>query len=212
MSRMRNRIVACLMTGTMAGCMSFGNVEPQRYYVLEDRNAARTAAPEQDRKAGATLLVSPTQAPGFYDAQEIVYSPRPGLRARYQFHSWTERSGKRLGELLLARLARTPGLGTVASSTSGVKGELLLNTTLAEFFHDAATPPGTARVVLNAELVDRSRRVLVARRSFERAVAAQTYDAPGAVQALKQAATGVLDDIDSWLADEVGKLRRNEKS
>lgn len=208
MSSMCNRIVAGLMAGALAGCISFGNVEPQRYYVLEDRNAASAAAPEQDRQADATLLVSPTQAPSFYDTQEIVYSPSAGLRARYQFHSWTERPGKSLGELLLARLARTPGLGTVASSTSGVKGELLLNTTLAEFYHDAATPPGTARVVLNAELVDRGRRVLVARRSFERVVAAQTYDAPGAVQALNQAVTGMLDDIDSWLADEVDKLRR----
>lgn len=208
MNSMRNRIVAGLMAGTIAGCMSFGNVEPQRYYVLEDRNAANTAAPKQDRKAGVSLLVSPTQAPGFYDAQEIVYSPHPGLRARYQFHSWTERPGKRLGDLLLARLARTPGLGTVASSTSGIKGELVLNTTLAEFYHDAATPPGTARAVLNAELVARGRRALVARRSFERVVAAETYDAPGAVQALNQAVTGVLDDIDSWLADEVGKLSR----
>ncbi len=208
MRNIRNRIAAGLMAGALAGCMSFGNVEPQRYYVLEDRNAASTATPERDREAGVTLLVGPTQVPGFYDTQEIIYSPRPGLRARYQFHSWTERPGKHLGELLLARLARAPELGTAASSTSGIKGELILNTTLAEFYHDAATPPGTAHAVLYAELVDRGRRVLVARRSFERVVPAETYDAPGAVQALKQAATGVLDDIESWLADEVGKLRR----
>lgn len=204
----RNRIAAGLMSVAMAGCMSFGNVEPQRYYVLGDRNTASTAAPGRDTETGVTLLVSPTQTPSFYDTQEIVYSPRPGLRARYQFHSWTERPGKRLGELLLARLARAPELGTAASSTSGIKGELILNTTLAEFYHDAATPPGTAHAVLHAELVDRVRRVLIARRSFERMVSAETYDAPGAVQALKQAATGVLDDIDSWLLDEVGKLRR----
>lgn len=208
MRRLQRRMAAGLMAWALAGCVSLGSVEPQRYYVLEDRNADGPSAPGPGAGMSPVLLVGPTLAAGFYDAQAIAYSPRPGLLARYQFHSWSERPGKRFGELLRSRLERTAGLGAVASSTSGVKGDLVLSTTLTELYHDAAQPPGTARVELSAELVDRSRRVLVARRSFQRTAPVETYDAPGAVRALNQAVTGVLDDVDAWLTDEVGKMRR----
>lgn len=208
MRRLHRGMVTGLMACALAGCVSLGSVEPQRYYVLEDRNADRLSAPGPGAGTGPVLLVGPTLAAGFYDAQAIAYSPRPGVRARYQFHGWSERPGKRFGELLRSRLERTPGLGAVASSTSGVKGDLVLNTTLTELYHDAAQPPGMAHVELSAELVDRSRRLLLARRSFRRAAPVETYDAPGAVRALNQAVTGVLDDMSAWLADEAGRMRR----
>lgn len=209
MRSIRYRVAGALMLSAMAGCVSLGTSEPQRYYVLDDGNAVAGARPAAQRGGtGPVLLVSPTLASSFYGAQEIAYSLRPGQRAHYQFHSWTDRPDKRFGELLLARLERTPGLGAVASSTSGVKGDLVLNTTLTELYHDAAQPPGTARIVVSAELVDRGRRLLVARRTFERAAPVEAYEAPGAVRALNQAVTGVLDDIGTWLADEAGRLPR----
>jgi ABC-type uncharacterized transport system auxiliary subunit len=75
----------------------------------------------------------------------------------------------------------------------------VLNTHLTEFYHDAAVAPGSARVVLTAELVDPVRRVLLARRTFDRSAPAATYDAPGAVPAFNQALTAILDDVSAWV-------------
>jgi cholesterol transport system auxiliary component len=88
---------------------------------------------------------------------------------------------------------------TVAADASGVQGELVLNTHLAEFYHDAATPPGSVKVTITAELTDPARRALLARRSFSRSAAAPSYDAPGAVQAVNRAVKAILDDISAWV-------------
>lgn len=180
----------------LTGCVSFGSQEPQRYYVL-DASSAKAGAATTPR--ASTLLVAPTTVSGFYETQEIVYSRAPGERAYYQFNTWTERPGRRITELLVTRLERTGLFKTVATAISGVQGNLVLNTHLAEFYHDAATSPGSVKVTITAELMDPARRALLARRTFDQSAPAATYDAPGAVQAFNKAVTAILDDICAWV-------------
>ncbi|MBX3664892.1 MAG: membrane integrity-associated transporter subunit PqiC [Burkholderiales bacterium] len=181
----------------LAGCASLGPQETRRHYVLEAGAgaAARTAAAAR----AATLLVTPATVSGFYESPDIVYSRVPGQRAYYQFHAWTERPGRRFTELLVARMEGTGSFRAVATAVSGVRGDVILGTHLAEFYHDASTAPGSVRVVVTAELTDPLRRALLARRSFERTVPAPTHDAPGAVQAFGVAVTGILDDLATWV-------------
>ena len=194
-SFMRAALTAVLIAA-LAGCASFGSDEPQRYYVLEvaAASATGTATPR-----ATALLVAPTTAPSFYETQEIVYSRAPGQRGYYQFHAWTDRPGRRLTELLVQRLERAGLFKAVATAVSGVQGSLVLNTHLAEFYHDAATAPGSVKVTITAELMDSTQRVLLARRTFERSAPAATYDAPGAVRAFGNAVTAALDDIAQWV-------------
>jgi cholesterol transport system auxiliary component len=65
--------------------------------------------------------------------------------------------------------------------------------------------PGTARISLTAELSDPASRRLLARRSFRRAAPAASYDAPGAVQGLRQALGELLDDVAAWVEAEAGR-------
>lgn len=192
---MRQWIIAALACA-LGACVSSGPREVQRFYVLEDSKAS-TAKAEAAR--AATLLLAPTTASSFYDTQGIAYSRAPGMRAYYQYHSWTEPPGRRIGELLAARLERNGTFRTVASVTSAVRGELVLSTHLAELYHDAASAPGSARVSLTAELTDPARRVLVARRSFSASASAASYDAAGAVQAFNQALAALLDELAAWI-------------
>ena len=189
-----------VMTGAaivaLTGCVSFGQQEPQRYYVL-DASVAKAGSGAKPR--ASTLLIAPTTVAGFYETPEIVYSRAPGERAYYQFSTWTERPGRRITDLLVLRLERAGLFKTVATAISGVQGDLVLSTHLAEFYHDAAASPGSVKVTLTAELMDPVRRVLLARRTFDRSAPAATYDAPGAVRALNQAVTAILDDIAAWV-------------
>ena len=194
--KMARLAAAGALAAALSGCLSLGSQEPQRYYVLEA--VAAKAAPARTTRA-ATLLVTPTTASNFYDIQDIAYSRTPGARAYYQYHSWTERPGRRVTELLVARLERDGSFKAVATVIAGVHGDYILNTHLAEFYHDAAAVPGSARVVLTAELVDPVRRVLLARRTFEQSAPAPTYDAPGAVRAFDQAVAAVLGDLSAWI-------------
>ena len=189
-------VIAGVLMAALGGCASFGPQEAQRYYVLEASPAGAKAAVTP---RAATLLVAPTTVSGFYETQDIVYSRAPGMRAYYQLHTWAERPGRRLSELLVMRLERAGSFSTVATVLGGVRGQVILGTHLAEFYHDAATAPGSVKVVVTAELTDPVRRILLARRTFERSVPAPSYDAPGAVQALNAAVTALLDDIAAWV-------------
>jgi cholesterol transport system auxiliary component len=190
------RIVIASATAALAGCLSFGQQETQRYYVLEPAPAkAKAVSPPRP----STLLITPTTASGFYETPEIVYSRAPGERAYYQLSTWTERPGRRITELLAMRLERDGLFKTVATAASGVQGDVVLNTHLAEFFHDSATPPGTVKVTIAAALIDPARRTVLARRTFDQSAAAATYDATGAVQAFNQAIAAILDDISEWI-------------
>lgn len=182
--------LACIL----AGCISSGPREAQRYYVLEDPGNANPVAARN-----ATLLLAPAAASSFYDTQGIAYSRAPGTRAYYQYHSWTEPPGPRIGELLAARLERSGAFRAVASVTGTVRGDLLLSIYLAELYHDAASAPGSARVSLTAELTDPARRTLLARRSFSASAPAASYDAPGAVQAFNRALGALLDELTAWV-------------
>lgn len=193
---MRVSTIGYAMAAALAGCGSLGPQEPQRYYVL-DSAPAKTAAATSLR--ASALLVAPTTASSFYETQEIVYSRAPGVRAYYQYHTWAERPGRRMTELLVTRLERAGLFKTVATAVSGVQGSLVLNTHLADFYHDAAAPPGSVKVTMTAELLDPGRRQLLARRTFERSAAAATYDAPGAVQAFSSAVAAILDDVTAWV-------------
>lgn len=189
-------VAASAMIAALAGCVSFGPQDAQRYYVL-DAAPANPGAAKTPR--ASTLLVAPTMASSFYETQEIVYSRAPGTRAYYQLHNWTERPARRITELVVMRLERDGSFRTVATAVSGVQGSLLLSTYLTDFYHDAATAPGSVIVTITAELMDPLRRILLARRTFDQSVPAATYDAPGAVQAFNQAVTAILDDISRWV-------------
>jgi cholesterol transport system auxiliary component len=180
------RAALLLAAALLASCgvqVPQGPREPERYFIL----AAPTGA-----KAATAVHLPPTSTASFYDTQEMAYSREPGTRAYYQFNHWTERPGRALHAQLASRF----------DEPSGGKG-LVLRTRLDEIYHDAAQPPGTARIVLTAQLVDPERGV-IARRTFTASAPAASYDAPGAVRGFNQALGTLLDEIVAWVDAQGG--------
>ena len=201
----------------LSGCASFGQNTSSPavvYYVLNDADPATAQTPlpadalkdSDPLRANApvesyapTLLVLDTTTGGFYDSDQLVFSRSAGTRGQYQFARWTERPGRRFTELLRARLDQL-GRYQVAPAGGVVRGDLMLDTRLVEFYHDATSEPGQVRLELRAELVDLKQRRLLGRHTFEQKVPLTTYDAAGAAQASSQAVSRVLDDLSAWLA------------
>jgi cholesterol transport system auxiliary component len=199
-----NRFFAAAMLVAAAGCLpSGGTREAQRYYILdapESKTASATALAAIPRLT--TLVVPPTSAANFYDTQDLVFSRSPGTRAYYQFNSWTERPGRAIHDLLVSRLERSGGFKAVVGEDKPVANSLVLRTDLEEMYHDAATSPGEARIVLVAELVDPGRNVSLARRSFTQSAPAPTYDAQGAVQGFRQALGTLVGEVVAWAIEQ----------
>ncbi len=196
--------LATFAAAALAGCGGLSAPPAHRYFVLE---VAPTRLAPGSLRRDALLLVAPTTASSFYDTQEIVYSRRPGERAYYQLSSWTEAPNRGLAPALAARLALGEAFRGVAETGSGVRGQLLLRTHLAEIYHDAAAQPGTARVTLGAELSDPAGRTLLAQRSFSASLPVPSYDAAGAVQGFGRALGSLLDDVAAWAAEAAARPR-----
>lgn len=184
----------------LAGCVNFAedrNAPPVAHYVLRDAGqAARPAAAVDPR----TLLVLDTTTSSFYDVDSMVFSRSPGTRSYYQYARWTERPGKRFADLLRARLESQGNFAAVAAAGGYVRGDLLLDTELVEFYHDASSDPGQVHILLRAELVDLRKRALLGRILLEQRVDATSYDATGAAAAFDVAAGRALDELMQWLA------------
>lgn len=194
---MTRAAVALTLPALLAGCVSLPDVPPRDYYVLEDRAKPGVAKPGAG--TGRVLLVHPAAASPFYDTQSLAFSRAPGQRAYYQFAGWTERPARRLTELVTVRIEARGGFRSVASSTAGVKGEVLLNLRLEEFYHDAGTKPGAARIEVSAELIDIAGRTVLARRRFAQSAPVAEASAREAVAALNQATSALLDELSAWI-------------
>jgi cholesterol transport system auxiliary component len=213
------------LTLVLSGCLNLGEKSntPMVYYVLNDAalkdadppgakipqggtesSAPAATAPDQPgaKTRAPTLLVLDTTTGSFYDTEQLVFSRSAGTRSQYQFARWTERPGKRFADLMRIRLDRQDSWN-VSAAGGYVRGDLMLDTELVEFYHDAASEPGQMRLVLRAELVDLKQRALLGRRVFEQRVPLTTYDAAAAAQAANLAVSRALDDLTGWLATRV---------
>jgi ABC-type uncharacterized transport system auxiliary subunit len=181
------RLIRILLLATcVAACAAPGPREPDRYFLL-----AAAAAPDGRPRQGPPIAVAPTSASGFYDTQEIAYSRAPGTRAYYRFNFWTERPQRSVQAQLAARL-----------ESPGTKPALRLRTHLDEIYHDAAEPPGVARIAITADVLDPATGAVLARRTFTRSAPAASYDAPGAVRGFNEALAALIRDIEGWVDAE----------
>jgi cholesterol transport system auxiliary component len=189
--------IAAVTCALLGGCLPTGpSLPPQQFYVLTD--LAKPGTAERTAKPGRSLLISPTVTSPFYDTQSLVFSRAAGQRSYYQFAGWTERPGRRFSELLTRRLETRGAFVSVASTTSGVKGDLILSTRLEEIYQDASASPGRVQVEVTAELIDLVELTMISRRRFSQSAATTGENAAAAVGAFNQAVTALLDEVAAW--------------
>jgi cholesterol transport system auxiliary component len=186
----------------LAGCIGTANLPAMQYYVLGP-GQQETASARPASLRSRVLLVNPTSVNAFYDTQRLVFSRVQGQRAYYQFAAWTQRPGQAFSELLSRRLG-------APSTTSGIKGDVILHTRLEELYHDASVNPGTVKIAVSAELVDGAGRLAGELRRFERSVPAASENAAGAVEAANRAVAEVLEEIAAWAAGREGSVARGD--
>ncbi len=187
----------------LAGCSLPGaRTQAISYHVLQAPGSASEdsgqAIPTDTRRP--LLLLRDTEASVFAQNPRLVYSRAAGTRAYYQYALWTEAPPKQLQALLRQRLLASGLYAGVVPLASGVRGDFQLNFRLLDFFHDATTTPGLARIRLEAELVERGGARLIAQRAFAAQAPLASEDAASAAVALGQASGLVLDQLVVWLS------------
>jgi cholesterol transport system auxiliary component len=193
MKQLTHHAIILVTTALLAACTPLASRQADRYFVLEVAPSDAGSAVQ----TASSLRVTPTSASSFYDTQDIVYSRSPGTRGYYQFSHWTDRPQRAIHAQLVARL-----------QASGRAGGQVLGTHLEEIYHDATQPPGTARIVLTAQIVDPAAQSVVARRTFIRTAPATSNDAPGAVRGFDLALGALLDDVVVWASSHASQEAR----
>lgn len=172
---------------------------------------ASAPAPPPAPPAPPAMLISINPASTLYESAGIVFSRGPVERAYYQLGSWSERPSRRLGLMIEQRLVKAIAAGlplsTVALDTSGVRGDWLLGVRLTELYHDTTTQPDRAVVTVEVELVDWNKRHMLDRAIFSTTAPLQTEQIDGAVSALNEGLTRVLDQLEQWLDAKASSQR-----
>jgi len=188
-------VAVSMLVASLVGCVSMGERQAHRYYVLEPHAAATPAAVRD-----GTIEVQATTAAAFYDTQDIVFSSAPGVRGYYQFNHWTERPNRAIHDAIAARIG-----------PADPDSPYLLATHLVEIYHDASQSPGRSRVTVEARIVDRARGTIVAQRTFSREAPAASYDAAGAVRGCDDAVGALVDELLEWVASTPRRTSRSRE-
>lgn len=170
-----------------------------QFRLVDQAGATAAEGAPAGRTIGRDLLVNPIAGSSIDDSFSLAFSRSPQQRAAYQFASWSERPSSRLATLAVERLAARRVFNSVTVLGRGVAGDLQLNLLVNDFYHDASSSPGTARVGITAELIDRNSRRLLARQRFEATAAVEQANAASAAAALSRASTLALDALVAWV-------------
>lgn len=198
------RVLPAIPALGLAGCFGGGRT-PHAWWELDDARAGEAGRAEPDAaRASLSLLVEGVAAGALYDGTALLYSRGAGMRAPYQYASWTERPAARLARLARRRLQARGGFRDVSLAEAGTAPELLLTLTLETLHHEL--PPGSAqgqggqlRLAVSAQLLDWRARRPLASRAFDLAEPVASADAAGAVQAAGRAVAGLLDALAPWV-------------
>ncbi|HRH88613.1 MAG TPA: ABC-type transport auxiliary lipoprotein family protein [Rubrivivax sp.] len=187
-----------------AGC-GLARGPRQDFHVLRDGGASTPAAAPTAAPIDKVLLVAASAPPGLYDTDRMVFSSDGRSRSYFQFGYWSERPAQSLQALATARLASAQRFREVVSSTSGVRGDLLLSLRLDELYLDDSVTPAAVRLALSAELIDWRQRTLLARRQLQRVSVVSQRDAGELAACAGRALGMLLDELVPWVASSASR-------
>ena len=135
-----------LSAGLLGGC-TLNDAQRRDFHLLRDGDAGAVPAklpPPVDQ----VLMLDIAAAPTLYDSDHMVFSADGSSRSYFQFAQWSERPSRTLMRLAETRLIAARHFRTVALSSSGVRGDLLLTLRLDELYLDDSRRPGAVHLEL----------------------------------------------------------------
>ncbi len=196
---------AGLFAALLAGCVSVqlgGEGARHVNLVLAD---ARPAMARRDAPAARALLIQAVPADPLANTRSIAYARSPGVREFYQLASWTEPPLHAIARLLQQRLEARATADAVGLLGQPLAADWLLAIGVEAIYHDVVVEPGTARLALRAELIDRRARTLAARRTFAATVPVERADSAAAAVALGRAVADIFDALVPWLEERLAR-------
>lgn len=208
---MSRRIFRCVFIGVvvLAGvgaCAvldALGPKEAPRVYMLE--RARKQPVTQAGVKQRPKIAVSVPQAwPGF-GSMEIAYTTTSNRIEYYAQSAWVDSPARMIGSLLVQALEDSGLFSAVVEPSAGLAADLRIDCQIVKIQHEFATDRSVGRVVLRAQWINLASAQVLGTRTFDASVPAPSDDPPGAVAAINQALSNVIDRILDTSREFVGK-------
>lgn len=195
---MKKTAASLLLPLLLAACSAIPQApERPQIWDLGTPPALKSTAPQ-----GAALSLWRVRAAPALDSDAILYrllyDAEGNLQPRPYAHSrWSMSVPQLLDQHITARLAASR---PVLDAAGDRPADLDLRLTLDEFAQHFSSAQESAGVIrLRATLFSGQTQRLIAQRSFAASHRAPTPDAPGGVQALREATNDIAAQLDDWL-------------
>ena len=198
------RGIAVLVAVLVTGCSNLlpKAIAPPSVYALDIVRASHPAPPPVAASGSApTLLVNPTRAAPGFDSQYIVYVRVAHQLEHFAHSEWVDTPARMLAPLMVEALENTGAYRAVGSATSGIAGELRLDTEMLRLQQEFGGGPSRVRFTLRASLTDNATRRVISSREFDATVVADTDDPYGGVVAANLAVQRVMQQLASYCSD-----------
>ena len=193
-------LVAVLATG----CSSLlpKAITPPSGYALDGMRDTHPAPPPAAASGSApTLLVHPTRAAPGFDSRHIVYVRVAHQLEHFAHSEWVDTPARMLAPPMAAALENTGAFRAVGSATSGIAGELRLDTEVLRLQQEFGGGPSRVRFTLRASLTDNAIRRVICSREFEATAVADSDDPYGGVVAANRAVQRVVQQLASYWSE-----------
>lgn len=190
-------MLLALLLMVSAGCTIFPEREPQRLFTLPGSTALDASGPS----APATLRVDTFSASAPHGGNRLLVMPTPGELEAWAGVRWRDDATRLLQERLLEAFRLAGRLNGVLDDASRARSDATLTGHLTAFHLRLDGDPPRAVVRLDAQLIDESRRELLASRRFEATSAVSDATPEAAVQALGRASDALAESLIGWAVE-----------
>jgi cholesterol transport system auxiliary component len=190
----------------MIGCLSLaltacagvlpGGGDPSSFYTLSPKSTFPDGLP----KVNWQLVVENPATSGALSTQRIALTHDPVQIEYFGGARWTERAPQMVQTLLVESFENSNKIVAVGRQAIGLRSDFNLKSDLREFQaeYDVEGEPPMVRVRVNSKLIRQPKRQIVASRTFERKVRANSTSMRDVVKAFDEALGKVLKRIVEW--------------
>ncbi|MBT3788263.1 MAG: hypothetical protein HN725_01225 [Alphaproteobacteria bacterium] len=184
-----------LLLSACAGVLPGGGPPPS-FYTLSPKSSFSAEVP----KVNWQLVVENPATSGALATQRIALTHDPVQIEYFGGARWTENAPQLVQTLLVESFENSNKIIAVGRQAIGLRSDFNLKSDLREFQaeYSAEGEPPTIRVRVNSKIIRQPKRQIVASRTFERKVLAESTSMRDVVKAFDKALGKVLKRIVEW--------------
>lgn len=201
---------ACILAALLlaSACSILPKPDPVDTYLLPSSPVSARAAADGARLPVSLRVLRPSSGQHLA-GQRIVVVPQDNLVSVYKGASWSEPAPVLLRDRLLDALRGDGRIAALSNDETRVQADFEIVSDLRAFQSEYRNGVPEVVIRLDARLVQRDERRIVASRLFETREPAPGTDVPQVVTAFGAASTRLAGEVSAWAADEIGRARRS---